>query len=136
MTDLSYLFDRYAELYPEPPYWPANDDIGEHYCRKHALEKAGREGEIDGGVVRETDTCCHCRTCGKLLDYTLTDAGADQELAHFRTVKFRRDKPLDRETAYHLARLCAAKDDLETIFIAAKAIWCMRAIPTIDPNEE
>lgn len=131
MSLLSMLFDQYANLQPEGPCWPSEDDTGQDYCRKHALEKIAADGgELDGGYCRENDSCSHCAVCGKLLDYTLTDFGADSELEHFKTVKFRRDKPLDRETAYHLARLIAAKDrDMDVIKIAARAIRCMKKIP-------
>jgi hypothetical protein len=128
---LDLLFDEYAALDPEGPYWPAVADTSEDFCRAHAQVKAGPSGEIDGGYSRETDGCCHCATCGRLLAYTLTDAGAASELAHFKTVRFQRDRPLDRTTAYHLSRLIAAMPhDMEVTRIAARAIRCMRSVPT------
>lgn len=139
MSALALLFDEYAGPTPDGAYWIEDDDTGEDYCRKHALEKiakAGR-GELCGGYCRENDSCCHCTVCGKLLDYTLTDHGADAELAHFKMVKFRRNKPLDRDTAYHLARLIAAKEnDMDVIRIAARAIRSMRRVPAaLLPNQ-
>jgi len=69
----------------------------------------------------------------RILNYTLTNYGAESELSHFRTVKFRRDKPLDRETAYHLARALYGKDnDLEAVMIAARAIRSMKYIPQLE----
>lgn len=131
MSTLALLFDKYANLSPEGPYWPFDDDTGEDYCRKHAIEKAKAAGhdKIDGGYAREADGCCHCATCGKLLDYSLTDAGQAAELAHFQTVTFRRSKPLDRETAYHIARMLWGRHDMEAIKVAARAIRCMRRVP-------
>src|SRR6185312_12551906 len=103
MSLLSLLFDQYADLSPENPHWicDGDGDEGQDYCRKCALSKiaADGKGELSVSVAPESDGCLHCCVCGELLDYTLTDAGADAELHHFRTVKFRRNKPLDRDTA-------------------------------------
>lgn len=135
MNALSLLFDLYAALDPEPPCWLDFEDGGDG--RSHCLRcikklDKGQDKYTVGSPGAEEDTCLHCGTCGKILDYTLTDAGAEHELEHFRAVKFRRNRPLDRDTAYHLARLCAAKnDDVETTFIAARAIRCMKSIPTL-----
>ncbi len=130
---LALLFDEYAALNPEPGWWLDFEDGGAgHVCCLRCIKKrdAGREKYSGCGSSSEEDGCLHCGDCGKLLDYTLTDYGAESELEHFRKVKFRRSKPLDRETAYHLARLIAAKeDDMDVIRIAARAIRCMRHIP-------
>lgn len=132
MAALSALFDRYAAINPPPPYWLSEDD-GADYCRKHAEKKAAEIGcEVDGGYHREMDSCCHCAVCGKLLDYTLTGHGQDAEIDHFRNIKFRRGRPLDKVTAYHLARAFYGKDDdLEAVEIAARAIRCMRSVPKL-----
>jgi len=128
MSLLAHLFDQYANLDPEPGYW-IMDDEAETYCLR-CVTVVAKGREIDGyGGPSEQDHCLHCHKCGKLLDYTLSNYGAREELAHFRTVKFRRDKPLDRDTAYHLARLIAAHEDMEVIRIAAKAIRCMKRLP-------
>lgn len=135
-TAISFLFDKYADLQPEDPHWICDgaDDESHDYCRKCAkakIEKDGK-GQLNMSVAPESDSCIHCEECGKLLDYCLTNFGADAELDHFRAIKFRRNKPLDRETAYHLARMLAAKgDDFEAIEIAARAIRCMKSIPKI-----
>lgn len=134
MNALSLLFDKYADLEPENPHWICDDDgdEGHNYCRRCALAKIKKDGkgDLNVSVAPESDSCLHCTVCGKLLDYTLTNHGADSELDHFRSVKFRRDKPLDRDTAYHLARMLAAKgDDCEAVVIAARAIRCMKSIP-------
>lgn len=132
-TLLSRLFDEYANLSPEGPYWVEGDDgdDGYDYCRKHALEKIEKAGgHLSGGYSRENDSCCHCATCGVLLDYSLTDHGQQSELEHFKTIKFRRNKTLDRQTAYHLARmLYGMDDDMDALRVAARAIRCMKSIP-------
>lgn len=130
MSLLSLLFDQYANLNPGSGYWLLDDET-ETYCHACVVKiAAGRE--FSGyGCAAEQDGCLHCDKCGKLLDYVLTDHGALEELSHFKTVRFRRDKPLDRDTAYHLARLIAARDhDMDVVLIAAKAIRCMKRIPT------
>ncbi len=133
MSLLSLLFDEYAALDPEPGYWIEIEDggNGETYCLRCVKEKdAGRDKYSGYGCGAEQDGCLHCAKCGQLLDYVLTDYGALEELAHFKTVKFRRDKPLDRETAFYIARLLEAKgNDMEVIRIAARAIRCMKRIP-------
>ncbi len=134
MSMLALLFDQYADLRPEDPCYLEIEDGGDgaYYCIK-CLKAKFPESERRYGCAggAEHDGCVHCVECGKLLDYVLTDAGASEELAHFATVKFRRNKPLDRNTAFHLARLIAAKEnDLDVIRIAARAIRCMKRIPS------
>lgn len=129
MSLLGLLFDEYADLDPEPGYW-LDEGVGETYCRR-CIEKLAKGREFSGyGGAAEQDSCLHCHKCGKILDYTLTDHGALEELNHFKGVKFRAGKSLDRETAFHLARLIWAKDnDMEVVRIAARAIRCMKRIP-------
>lgn len=133
MSLLAILFDEYAALNPEPEYWLDFEDGGDgngHCLRCIKKLDAGRNKYTGSGGSTEEDGCLHCGTCGKILDYTLTDHGALEELAHFMTVKFRRNKPLDRNTAYHLARLIEAKEnDMDVIRIAARAIRSMRNVP-------
>lgn len=135
MSLLAMLFDEYAALDPGPGYWINNDDTrvpeGD-YCRSCALEKNETiAGDLcTYGSASEQDGCLHCHKCGKLLSYVLTDHGANAELDHFKTKTFRKNKHLDRETAFHLARLIEAKpNDLNVVRIAARAIRCMRRIP-------
>jgi hypothetical protein len=140
VSPLVLLFEQYADIHPEPGYWFETEDggDGDDYCLKCVKEKDAGRGKYSGyGCSSEHDGCLHCSKCGKLLDYVLTDYGAEEELNHFRAVKFRRNKPLDRETAYHLARLIAAKEgDLEVIWIAARAIRCMKRIPAALPSHK
>lgn len=117
VADLVIKLDAYAAE-PDDPYWIE----GESYCLEHAqIEIADRPGTLlEGGYSSEEDGCVHCHTCGKLLDYTLTDAGANAEADHFRKMRFRR--PLSRETAFHVARmLCGAQSDPEVVRIAKRA---------------
>jgi hypothetical protein len=130
MSLLSLLFDRYANISPGPAYWLEEDEC-EEYCLRCIKKIAAGRLYSGYGCAAEQDGCLHCHKCGNLLDYVLTDHGALEELHHFKTVKFRPGKPLDRETAYHLARLIAAKeDDPDVIHIAARAIRCMKRIPS------
>lgn len=135
MNALSLLFDQYAALSPEMGYWLDFEDGGDGgtHCLK-CIKKldAGCDKYTGYGGAPEQDGCLHCGTCGKLLDYTLTDYGANSELDHFKDVKFRRNKPLDRITAYEIARMLAAKgDDLDAVHVAARAIRCMKKLPTL-----
>lgn len=130
MTLLSLLFDKYANLNPDAGCWVDDDDAGT-YCPGCAKKIAKGRPISSYGCAAEQDGCLHCDKCGKLLDYVLTDHGALEELQHFKSVKFRRIKRLDRETAYHLARLIAAREhDMDVILIAARAIRCMSRIPS------
>lgn len=133
MSALALLFDQYANLRPGDPVYLEIEDGGDgaEYCLKCLKAKYPDSEGYGSSAGAEFDGCVHCAECGKLLDYTLTDHGAEEELAHFSAVKFRRNKPLDRDTAYHLARLIAAKEnDLDVIRIAARAIRCMKRIPS------
>jgi hypothetical protein len=139
MTALAFLFDQYAGMQPEDPCWITDGKVDEahDYCRKCAAARIERDGAgyLSTSCAPESDHCVHCDACGKLLNYSLTAAGADAELDHFQSVRFRKDKRLDRETAFHLARMLAAKgDDFEATEVAARAIRCMRSIPKIAPK--
>lgn len=132
MSLLALLFEDYAAITPGAAYWVDEDEAdGETYCLRCVKAKAAGRRYSSYGCAPEQDGCLHCAKCGTTLDYVLTEHGAEAELAHFKTVKFRRDKPLDRDTAYHLARLIAAKEDsMDVVRIAAKAIRCMTRIPS------
>lgn len=137
MSALSLLFDLYANLKPEPPCWLDFEDGGDgnsHCLRCIKRLDKGRDKYVICTGGGEEDSCVHCGTCGKILEYILSDTGAASELDHFRSVKFRRSKRLDRDTAYHLARLCASCDDIEVTFIAARAIRCMNGVPVLNTS--
>jgi hypothetical protein len=121
--ELKIRLDRYAGMYRADPYWLSNDDCGFTYCRKCALQalRAKPGAELDGGFHCENDSCQHCETCGRLLDYTLTNYGAAEEINHFSKIRFR--KPLDRDQAYHIARMLGANtEDEAAIKIAHRAV--------------
>lgn len=116
--ELQLALDHYAAE-PADPYWIE----GESYCHEHAQEElAKRPGALlEGGYSSEEDSCVHCHTCGKLLDYTLTNAGTASEIDHFRTVRFR--QPLCKEQAFHVARMIGgAQDNPDAIRIAKRAV--------------
>lgn len=89
------------------PHWVGGDDVdqGPSYCRACADAKveAGEAEYVDGGWPQEEDGCCHCEACGRLLDYTLSDYGVEQELDHYLVTPPK--SPLGAEEAYHLSRL-------------------------------
>jgi hypothetical protein len=122
-VEIQIALNRYAGMNRANPYWLSNDDCGYTYCRKCALKalKAKPGAELDGGFHCESDSCQHCETCGKLLDYTLTNCGAAEEIDHFSKARFR--EPLDRDEAYHIARMLGANtDDEAALKIARRAI--------------
>lgn len=121
--EIKIKLDRYAGMCRADPYWLSNDDCGYTYCRKCALKvlKATPGAELDGGFHFESDSCEHCETCGKPLDYTLTNTGASAEMDHYSKVRFR--APLDRDEAYHVARMFGADTENETsLKIACRAV--------------
>lgn len=86
------------------PHWLGGDgaDQGPSYCRECAQAHVdnGDAEFIDGGYQQDNDGCCHCEDCGRLLDYTLTDYGVEEELEHFKGDRMRR--VVSPELAYHL----------------------------------
>ena len=121
--DLEFSLERLAgHLDPPAPFWLIGDDGGYSYC-PDCIDAAakGRNTEIDGGFQGgEHDSCEHCEVCGALLWYSLTDYGAQQELDHFRTVRFGR--PPDPETLYHIERMLSAMLEDGPHFAEARAI--------------
>lgn len=88
-ADIFYMLKRQLdrrELSPEEPYW-----LMEEQCKDYCLDciKAKKAdfdfhadyGDFfDGGFECESDSSCQCADCGKLLNYTLTDDGVDNEI--------------------------------------------------------
>ena len=80
-------------------------------CARAALAAiAHGEYGLYGYVLRrdwsgESDSPRHCETCGVILDYTLSDYGATEELSFFETEP---PTALDPATAYSLLQLCDA----------------------------
>lgn len=89
------------------PHWLGGDgaDQGPSYCRDCAskLVAAGEAEFVDGGWMQDNDGCCLCEECGRLLDYTLTDYGVEEELSHFKSVRLR--GAMSPELAYQLSRV-------------------------------
>ena len=120
---IQIALNRYAGWHRAAPYWLYMDDCGYTYCHKCAvMALTSRPGaELDGGFSCEGDSSEYCETCGKLLDYTLTDYGASVEIDHFSKVRFR--APLSRDDAYCIARMFGANPDDETALkVARRAI--------------
>jgi hypothetical protein len=124
--------DSYAAV-PDAPYWLEHSgESSDTFCYDCAQKELAKypDALLGGGYGGEEDRCLHCEMCGALLEYILTNHGADSEIVHFRTVRFR--SPLSREEAYHVARMLAgAEDDPEAIQIAARAIKKIPPLPTI-----
>lgn len=102
------LLERVASAVEIPyPHWLGGDgaDQGPSYCRDCASKRvaAGEAEFVDGGWMQDNDGCCHCEDCGRLLDYTLTDYGVEEELSHFKNDRMRGS--VSPELAYHLARV-------------------------------
>jgi hypothetical protein len=95
------------ESTPEVGYWPANYQ-GENFCwdcikakYPHSLQYRLKVGNIEGGAAPETDYRMFCEVCHKLLQYTLTDDGAGQELFYAAEDGFDWNRPDD---CYEMAR--------------------------------
>ena len=100
--------DRIASVGEIPyPHWLGGEDVdqGPSYCFDCAnkIVAAGKAEFVDGGWPQDNDGCCHCEDCGRLLAYTLTDYGVEEELSHFKGDRLRR--AMSPELAYHLARV-------------------------------
>jgi hypothetical protein len=106
LSELVNVLDE-RESQPDRPFWFVGDDAdqSELYCYDCVmLEKPnGEYGEdYDGGFCCEEDGCEVCGSCSKLLQYTLTNYGVAQELAHFVEYGFDWDSP---DECYALARV-------------------------------
>lgn len=100
---IQYRLDERAST-PERPYWLIKDH-GETYCLDciKAMKPKAKYGTFyDGGFSSESDHAEHCEGCGKLLEYTLTDYGVEQELAHFEEMGFFWNV---KDECYELARI-------------------------------
>ncbi len=114
------------------PHWLGGDeaDQGPSYCAECAHEQvvAGNAEFVDGGWPQDNDGCCHCEDCGRLLDYTLTDYGVQEEMEHFKGSAL--VAPIEPELAYHLARLLEHHDSHpEVLAILADVRAALDATP-------
>lgn len=139
--EMETLLQRYAGIDPPYPCWLGGDraDPGPDYCRECATErvKAGFGEFVDGGYdAAEAEHCCHCEGCGKLLDYFLTDYGVRDEMQHFHGRRLR--SPLDREEAFHIARILeAAPNDKAVLRLGRRALKAASlASPSVTEQEK
>lgn len=90
-------------------------DPGQSYCgvciEKHIAANPGKGMVADGGWDQQSDTPQVCETCGCPLEYSLTDAGATQELDHFE----RAEIVITPQTAYELLELIDSAEHLEEL---------------------
>lgn len=126
-------FEIYQLVPPiDPPtcHW-LNSDAGPSFCRKHAWEARWKElpsfgpcpeepdwfrrsemeelmaDGIDGGpgMGCTSDHPEHCATCGRTLEYLLTETGRGEELVHFADNPITEDTVIDGEQTYAIGRI-------------------------------
>jgi len=88
-----HFSDGSANIKIKAEHWAHGGDEGFSYCcgccKKEVarLQKEDPENSddyfVDGGWGSESDSIAHCKTCGVLLENTLTDCGALEEVRHF-----------------------------------------------------
>jgi hypothetical protein len=75
------------------------------HLRRRAARKDKAEYTLDGGYpAGDEDGCAHCEGCGKLLHYSLTDYGVENEPGHF-LAHWTLQGEFEPKTAYELARV-------------------------------
>ena len=101
------LRDHAASLDVPYPHWVGGDNVdqGPSYCRACADAKveAGEAEYVDDGWQQDDDGCCHCDTCGMLLEYNLTEYGAAAELEHYLASP--PEQPVTPEDAFHILKI-------------------------------
>ena len=124
--DLIRALEAYAGLEPPAICWMGGVDAdqGLSFCRPCAEKRAaaGQGDFVDGGWGGdECDGLECCEDCGVLLDYTLTDYGANSEREHFRENGC--SSPVAKAEAYEIARIVAAlPNDKDVWRIANQAL--------------
>lgn len=100
-----FFADGAAKFSPKDAYWIDGADAGDDYClpcaerelvkdiaRYRRLPKKDRakaeRPSLGGGYSTEHDGPPFCATCGAVLDGSLTDYGAEEEVSHFTTYGF------------------------------------------------
>jgi hypothetical protein len=128
------ILTKHASVLDVPyPHWIGGGgaDQGPSYCRTCADAKvaAGVAEYVDGGWLQENDGCCHCETCGRLLEYTLTKCGAAEEIDHYLAVELL--APVSPEEAFHIAKMLEHDEtNPEAIAIATKAAALIKSEDT------
>ncbi len=112
------------------PHWVGGDDVdqGPSYCWQCADAEvvAGKAEYVDGGWQQENDGCCHCETCGRLLEYTLTECGASEEIDHYSGAKL--SGPISPEDAFHIAKMLEHDEsNPQALSIAMRAVELIKA---------
>lgn len=92
LSEVIHLLDQ-REIEVERPFWFINSRYDESDtfcwdCLHLVMPKAELGEDFMGGGWDEHDAAECCIHCGKLLKYTLTDYGVDNELEHFMEVGF------------------------------------------------
>lgn len=121
--EISDALIKYSAVEPKPHCWLEDSDDGEDYCRECAEKEVSAERAkfVGGGYgSHESDGCRHCCKCGHVLDYSLTDAGARDELRHFKD--YPPCSPLKKDDAYHIGRLLECDQSKSVVELAMRAL--------------
>lgn len=115
LLDIAPAIRAIAEPFPvKNHHWIStpDGDLGSEWCGdcgyymvrhlRRRDKKQRRDYLLDGGWRTESDHTCWCAGCGMRLDCCLTDYGANEELAHYRTYGI---QSFCAEIAYDLADL-------------------------------
>jgi hypothetical protein len=120
-------------LDPTPQHWLKSEESAS-YCRECAIQARGKEFDLgrplddsdwfnrgawedaffEGiscyapGCAGESDITEACDTCGRTLDYWLTDHGISEEIDHWANSEMSGDLS---EVAYNIDRLFECKDE-------------------------
>lgn len=110
------IYKKYDSEDVEDPYWMFSNagDEDDTFCygcgekrREELLGSHPDEAEdlesLDGGFPIDSDSCCHCQTCGKTLAFELTDEGIEYELDHFE--EYGISVPIPPDDAYHVVKM-------------------------------
>ena len=158
--DLREKVCKYAAGFRPPVQYWLESDGGPSYCRACAIAARGKEFELgplikdvewferDGwenayfeeiscyadGCAGESDGASTCYTCGKTLDYWLTDYGIGIELDYWAECQMSNDLP---EIAYSLDRLFECKDEDQPLVraLATRFLQQAQALSTKDTGQ-
>ena len=110
----STILLKLEQMSSEPPCCHyVSDETAIDLCEECARIELGFEVSPDRYIEalldwdHRSDGSSCCDRCGRLLAYTLTDYGLEEEIDHFQSVTFRHICP---DTAYEVARIMCAAD--------------------------